>query len=156
MSKEIIIIIGLPGSGKSYLIGQRYSDDTKYVPFDDFKGKAVLDCSSLCFSRNYPELIKQIKLGKKHVVIADIDFCAGESYLEAKRILEWWLKDSSLNYKIKSIFLQNEPEKCKGNLTKEDNCDINDRISKIEKYTNQYSPNEMKTEGDEILEVYND
>lgn len=90
------------------------------------------------------------------MVIADIDFCANESYSEAKRILEWWLKDTNSDYKIKSIFFQNEPEKCKRNLKKDNNPTITDKISKIEKYTRQYSPNEMKTEGDKILEVHND
>lgn len=156
MSREIILVVGLPGSGKSHLIEQRYLDDAKYARFDDFKANAVLNCSSFCFSRNYPEVIREIKLGEKHVVIADVDFCANESYLEAERVLEWWLKDLGSDYKIKSIFFRNEPGKCKRNLTKDNNPDIDSRISKVEEYTQQYFPNEMKTEGDEILEVYND
>lgn len=155
MSKEIIIIVGLPGSGKSYLIKQRFSDNTKYIVFDDFKAGAVLDCSNFCFSRDYPEIIRQIKLGEKHIVIADIDFCTNESHLEAKRILEWWIKNLRLNYKVKSIFLKNDPEKCKKNLMKDSNRNIENRISMIEKYTQFYFPNDIIMEEDEILEVYN-
>lgn len=156
MSREIIIIIGLPGSGKSHLIKQRFSDNAKYIRFDDFKGGAVLDRSGFCFSRNYPEIIRQIKLGKKHIIISDIDFCVNESYLEAKRILKWWLKDLSIDYEIRSIFFQNEPEKCERNLMKDNNSDIDSRISMIETYTQLYFPNTMIAEGDEILEVHND
>ncbi len=151
MGKEITLLIGLPGSGKSYLIKQRFSNSTNYIVFDDFKAGAVLDCSSFCFSKHYPEIIGQIKLGGKHIIIADIDFCAADSYMEAKKILEWWIKGLKSNYKIKSIFFENDPLKCKSNLTRDNN-----RIFMVNNYTRFYSPNNMALKGDEILKVCGD
>ena len=48
MIKKIIIIIGLSGSGKSFLIKKRFSDLKKYAVFDDVKAGAVFDCPNVC------------------------------------------------------------------------------------------------------------
>lgn len=153
MTKELIIVVGLPGSGKSYLIKQRFSDNNKYIIFDDYKAGAVLDCSNFCFSRHYPELIRQMKQSEKDIVVTDIDFCDSEFYSNAKEILEWWIEKLNLNYRIRSKFLKNEPEKCRKNVMKDNKRDINSRISMIDKYSLKYNPANMKTSLDEILEV---
>ena len=155
MRKEIILTVGLPGSGKSHLRRERFSDSSKYAVFDDFKAGAVLNRSDFCSSQNYPDLITELKLGERSIVIADIDFCDRGSHLEAKKILEWWLKHLGSDYKIKSIFFKKEPGKCRRNLARNNGRDSDSRISMIEKYAPRYFPDALLAGGDEILDVYN-
>ena len=147
---KIIIIVGLPGSGKSCLINEKYFDKKKYLVIDDMKGGAVFDCSNFCYSKHYPNLIIGMIQGKKDIVISDISFCDINNFNEAKNMLEWWINNNDINYKITSIFFKNDPDQCKKNI-KDQNTS---RLEKINEFTKNYNPFSMKSDGDEIVSVY--
>ncbi len=150
MKKKIILIVGLPGSGKSHLIQDRFSNKEKYIVFDDVQGRAVLDCPNFCFSRHYPKIIAELKLGEKDVVISDISFCEEPKFSNTKEILRWWIGDSNLDYEIQPIFFENSPEDCLANLE----SNIENRSKMIHKFTIRYFPQQMVKTGDELISVY--
>lgn len=154
MKKEIIIIVGLPGSGKSHLIKDRFSEKERFVVFDDVQGGAVLDCPNFCFSRHYPRIVTEMILDHKSIVISDIGFCRRTSFLEVKSILTWWISEFKLNYEIHAILFENNPETCKSNIERLNGNNNASRLRMINKFTIEYDPQIMRNTNDEIAFVY--
>lgn len=108
MSKQLIIIIGLPCSGKTTLL-KKYQK--KYEIFDDFIDNFI----------NY-ELMKNIKLRKK-ICICDPRLCD-------TNIFNFYIEIFRNYLELKNIFLilyKNEPKKC---LINNMNNNYNDIIKK--------------------------
>lgn len=140
MNNKLILIVGLPGSGKSRLLKKQFSDSTKYRIFDDFKANAVIDCIDFTYSQNYPDIISEMKSSLRHIVISDIDFCNYKRYKRVIAILDWWIKNKGYSYCIKPIVFENDPAKCKNNVVKDKGRDMNSRIAMIQEYSRNYEP----------------
>jgi tRNA uridine 5-carbamoylmethylation protein Kti12 len=154
---EIILIIGLPGSGKSTLIKNDYANETKFKVFDDFKSCAVLDCDNFAYSRYYPHLVKEIKEGSKNIVISDISFCEDKKFEEAYKILDWWITEFSFDYKIKLVIFKNEPAKCIKNIDRSNGRNKQKRIEMVKKFSPNFDPYRMKKTNDDcIIDVYDE
>jgi len=104
---KVILIAGLPGSGKTTHIRQNYPED-KYTVYDDYKCKAINNCSKFDSSRHFTKLIENLN-NAKDCVIADIDFCKDESREEAERILQEYAPNAERGW----IFFENNPEACR-------------------------------------------
>ena len=103
---KVIFIAGLPGSGKSTFVKQNYSKN-KYEVYDDYKNKAMNNCSKFEYSQHYKKLIHNLNSGQD-CVVADIDFCRAESRDEANR----FIKEFSPAAVSQWIFFENNPEAC--------------------------------------------
>jgi predicted kinase len=86
-----ILIVGLPGSGKTHLA------NTKYVP----KGFLLLDDP-----RTKDELIEHLRTGVD-LVITDPHLCKHNFRNIAKDLLESW------SYQVEFVYFENNPEKCR-------------------------------------------
>jgi G3E family GTPase len=105
---KVILIAGLPGSGKSTCIDNNYPDD-KYKRFDDYKNKAInLKFNS---SRHFEKLIENLK-NSNDCVLSDIDFCDPKSRTEAQTFLEELVPEATIQW----IFFENNPVACRNNL----------------------------------------
>jgi GTPase SAR1 family protein len=136
---KIILIVGLPGSGKSTLVKNSFSNSS-YKVFDDFNANAVVDNGEFTYSKYYPELIEAVKVASHDIVISDISFCKQPKFRSAIRILKWWVNELSSNYTIEAILFENEERKCINNVKKDTSRYINGRLQKIAELSPEYKP----------------
>jgi hypothetical protein len=154
---DIILIIGLPGSGKSILIQNEYAEKTAYSVFDDVMGNAILDCNNFTYSQHYPHIITEMKHGSKNIVISDISFCKYEKFNQAYQILNWWITKHHYDYKIKKIIFRNEPAKCIRNINRSNNRNNQKRVEMVKEFSQNFNPDRIKsTDDDCIIDVYDE
>jgi len=115
MKKNIIFLIGLPGSGKTTLIKHYHTHP--YLKFKDYDDWSTGWKSQLKFNECdlYSSLIEDIKKSK-NIIISCIDFCNKEYLLEAEKCLKLELDD----IKIKRIYWENNLEASIKNIYKRD------------------------------------
>lgn len=114
MTNKIIFVIGLPGSGKSYLLEYYRSHPfIKYKIYDDWM-KWTLDSHSVKEFHSdvhYKELLDEILKGSD-IVISCIDFCK----LEFLNKAEYFLKTKFPEIEINKVYFENSPDKCEQNI----------------------------------------
>ncbi len=87
MGKRAILIVGLPGSGKTFL-GKRFETKGFYL-IDD------------------PKDLSFLSLNKNKIVIADPHLCSEKNRTIAIDKLK------KLGYHVKALYFENRPDKCK-------------------------------------------
>ena len=115
--QEVILIIGLPGSGKSTLIEYYKSHPfIDYNIYDDWM-EWVHDDKENDFSAdlNYSNLIQDIEQGL-NIIIAGVRFCNNEFLHKS----EYYLKSQFPHLKINKIYFENDPIKSETNITYRD------------------------------------
>ena len=100
---SITLLVGLPGSGKS-TIGQQMAESNNALFIDDI---------SLLIKSDAPEYIanRANELGKKHIIISDVNFCIDKIRNTAISQLEL-----AFNMRTNVIFFENSPDKCLKNI----------------------------------------
>ena len=127
MSAQIILIAGLPGSGKTkYMETLRLQD---WSIFDDFKANAYNDSSVFWHSRNYKALLMALHEVQK-CVLADIDFCKATSRQEAEGALREQIPDLTLNW----LFFENDFDACQANIMRRASRSIEDNLRALHEY----------------------
>ena len=84
MTELLILIAGLPGSGKTTRLCQMLREH--WLVFDDYKREAFNHSSKFRDSRKFRALVTALRDGVR-CTVADIDFCKTESREEAEDIL---------------------------------------------------------------------
>jgi predicted kinase len=131
MVGEVILIAGLPGSGKTvYMEPLRQAG---WNIFDDFKANAYNDSSIFFHSQNYEPLLKALREGQK-CVVADIDFCKTDSRNEAELVLRRQLPDVKLSW----LFFANDIHACQANIKRRASRSIDDNLRALSNYCVQY------------------
>jgi hypothetical protein len=92
---KAILIIGLPGSGKTHLAKTKYVPEG-YLLIDDPKNKDTIIGPS------------------DKIVICDPFLCIERNRVSCIQFLE------NAGYKIETIYFENNPEKCQNNITHRD------------------------------------
>lgn len=109
---KLIIIIGLPGSGKTTYFHEKLKP-LGYQFFDDF-------VSSMCDGK----MMKAIKDGTTDICIADPRLCNFEIFKRVMKVIEDYI-DKSV---IKLILFENEKNKCLLNASKRANKNVDKAI----------------------------
>ncbi len=138
--KELILIIGLPGSGKTTYVRSHFSDNSRYVVFDDANAIPALNSDTSAETSDFPNIVREMQVGRKSIVVCSIDFCRKEIFREALAALKKWNDDKSLGYNMRCLFFENSAEKCRRNTERE----MNSRYKMIRKYESLYDPYEMR------------
>ena len=131
MSIEIILIAGLPGSGKSMLMEALKREG--WLIFDDFKANAFNDSSIFWHSRNYKTLLMALHEGQK-CIVADIDFCKATSRHEAEKVLREQIAEITLEW----LFFENDFHACQANIMRRASQSIEDNLRALNEYRAQY------------------
>ena len=108
-AKKMVLIVGLPGSGKSQLTKQ--INDGSFVEFDDPE-KREWDKELDSFGEPWAPIKKELSSGK-NVIINSGDFTepGGEDLISFFQNL-----GKSHNYSVRTIYFENNPEQCIKNL----------------------------------------
>lgn len=131
MLAEIILIAGLPGSGKTEYMKGRQQEGWSII--DDFKANAFSDSSVFCHSRNYEALIMALREGHKYLV-ADIDFCKANSRHEAEAVLRTQIPELTLSW----LFFENDFHACQANIRRRASRSIEDNLRALHQYSALY------------------
>lgn len=133
----IIIIIGLPASGKTYYYNENFKDN--YILYDDF--------ITTLFNG---DLINDIKKNKD-ICMIDPRLCNYDRFLSIISIIEQIIDKR----KIKLILFKNDKINCLINARKRNELEKNKIVDKsIEFYSNIYDLNNYNHYNYEIIDVY--
>lgn len=107
----LIVIVGLPGSGKSTYIKELKKQHPDSLCYDDYQGDAYGNNSDPRLSKHYGPLVSGLKAGKT-VIVSDIRYCLpGElgSFLGA-------ILSAAPNVNLEFKYFANDPEICRKNV----------------------------------------
>jgi len=146
----------LPGSGKSYLIKNKFSNHNLYRIYDDVNKDAINDINYFIYSQHYPNIIFDIKKAEKNIIILDISFCDYKKYCHAKNILGWWVGNDGNKYRIINIAFENNLNKIKKNITNNEGNYENNRLKRAELFSSNYSAKKyIRNKYDKLLLIHN-
>ena len=108
---KLLIVIGLPGSGKTTYIQSFVKDNPEYSVYDDYQGETYNHDSDPRLSKHFGSLVSTLKQAKS-AVVSDIRYCVSyELNLFLAAILS-----SAPDTRIEFIYFENNPELCKQNV----------------------------------------
>ena len=114
---KMYVIIGLPGSGKTFL-GKQLSVEKKIHFFDDVS------------KHNSIKAMEEYVQTKEDFIIADPLLC----FPDAKRNFDNWVKNNASSYVVKYIYFENDPESCLENVEiRDDGRDVENFIKSARK-----------------------
>jgi len=132
---KLIIIIGLPASGKTTYYNENFKDI--YLFFDDFVSNMVSG-----------ELIKSLKKTNQDICIADPRLCNYSIFTKVMKIIEEIIDKSDISL----ILFENNKDKCIINAKKRKNKNVE---KTIEYLSNIYNYENYNNYNYEIKEIKN-
>ncbi len=109
---KLIIIIGLPGSGKTTYFHEKLKP-LGFKFFDDF-------VSSMCNGT----MVRAIKEGTTDICIADPRLCNYQTFMKVMRVIEVYIDKSNITI----ILFENDKDKCLLNASKRTNKNVSKTI----------------------------
>jgi predicted kinase len=132
---KLVLIAGLPGSGKSWWM-KANTPHTNFFVIDDFMAHAFGDISKFTYSRWYFPLVFALRAGRD-AAISDIAFCDAENREEVERIM----RDAVHELVCRWIFFEHAPEACRENIerdAREKGRSLDKRLQELEKWRCRY------------------
>jgi hypothetical protein len=133
MSARVLIVAGLPGSGKTPYLGRLRAEGWEI--FDDFKADAHNDSPLFKSARRYDELIEALRNGRK-CVVSDLAFCRTTDRQDAEKVLRAEGGDLVLDWQ----FFAKDPEQCANNIRRAASSRPPEpRLAKLKEFSSLYS-----------------
>ena len=109
----LVLIAGLPGSGKSYWM-QTNTPAAHFFVVDDFMAHAFGEIGRFTYSRWYFPLVFALRAGRD-AAISDIAFCDVERRKEAETVMT----DAVENLAFRWVFFEHAPDACRLNIERD-------------------------------------
>ena len=134
MSARLIIVVGLPGSGKTTYMQKLLKDGKITAFYDDFQARAIEHDKNPYLSRHYAPLVADLRRGKS-VAVSDIRYCDRS---ELNRLLATAIS-AVPDIEIDVRYFENNPKKCAINVRKRgrDNL-VEHELGLITEYSENY------------------
>ncbi len=129
---KLIVVVGLPGSGKSYLV-RCLAREYSAFSVEDYMKESINHLPLLTDSRHHNDLICSLREGR-NCVIADIEFCKSLRRDELEKIV----RDAVSGITIEWQYFENNPEKCIANVKRRNRPNAQQEIEKIGCLSKQY------------------
>ena len=130
---RLLMVTGLPGAGKSWLIDDRLRQTVTGLCVHDFHGNAIDHSPAVKKSRHYVALVEALKAGHD-CVIADIEFCRPSRRDVVVETLRTELPLLNVEYHC----LRNQPERCIRNVIARNRHGADEEWSKVERLSREY------------------
>ena len=130
---RLLVVIGLPGAGKSSLIDHRLRQTVTGLCVHDFHADAVDNSPAVRKSRHFSALVEAMKAGHA-CIIADIEFCRSCRREEVERNLRVELPLLEFEYHC----FKNQPGRCVENVRARNRSSADEECRKIEELSKHY------------------
>ncbi len=131
----LVLIAGLPGSGKSRLIDEIVTTTSKIgLIAPDFMKASINDSPRIKDSRHFAGMLADLEAGHD-CIIADIEFCRQSKREE----LEQALVASGVQAALRWIFFANDPAACKRNATTRNRESLSEELATIDTLSAVYT-----------------
>lgn len=121
---KLTVVCGLPGSGKSRLLGSmRLENPALAVVAEDYMLKSKDNRTEMNFSRYFDALVHALR-GGSDCVIADIEFVKAVKRSELQRVVSGALQGTSVFWHW--LAYERDPVQCVVNICRD--VDLNDRV----------------------------
>jgi hypothetical protein len=134
---KLIIVVGLPGSGKSHLLRQMVSrgEVAPECVRHDYHDQSKNGTHDVDQSRFFEVAVASLKAGKTFA-IADIWFCK-PGHVERTSIV---LRSNVPGLQVDVRYFENAPEACLANVLREGGSNVMARVQRIGELTRTYAP----------------
>ncbi|OFV96503.1 MAG: hypothetical protein A3H28_06205 [Acidobacteria bacterium RIFCSPLOWO2_02_FULL_61_28] len=132
MTGNVILVVGLPGCGKTTYV-DKLTAEFGAQKFDDFKANAHYDSPTFQCARRFDELIIKLVRGET-CIVADIDFCRNEARIEA----EEEIKGRIPGVKVEWHYFENDPIRCRRNVIRRKSNSVQQELLNIDRYSPGY------------------
>lgn len=138
---KLVIVVGLPGAGKTTYMESLERKGEIAVFYDDYQADAPEKAKSPYLSRYYSQMVAELKRGKT-VAASDIRYCV-QKELNA-------LIASVISAVPETVFdiryFKNDPDKCRANVIKRNRKSTDWEFKLIDEYSPQYDPPSLTSE----------
>jgi hypothetical protein len=132
VNPEVLILVGLPGCGKTTYVEELRREG--WDDFDDFKSRALDNSSEFRRSSRFEALAASLQAGHR-CVVADIDFCCANSREEACNVLI----SLSPSLTIRWCFFASDVGTCEKNVRRRDRAgSLDSDLAMLRKYSAVY------------------
>jgi len=135
MAKKLIIVIGLPASGKSTYLKELKASSEIACFFDDFQSNSIDNDPDPRKSRHFEKLTAALN-NNQTIAIADIRYCAWEDMATLVKVMITAVP----GVYIEAHCFENDTEACMQNVVNRGRESVDKEIQLINEYTDKYTP----------------